>query len=116
MALPSTPGAKTSQSINYAASGGYLAISVDAGILEEYLRSSQNEGKSLRDTPGLNDAAQKVGGSGTSLFGYSNESENMRVLFNVLKKSSGSSDSLGGVGPLAMAMGMDDSKFKDWVD
>jgi hypothetical protein len=114
IALPSTSGAKTSQSINYASSGGYLAISVDAGILEEYLRSSQNEGKSLRDTPGLNDAAQRVGGSGTSLFGYSNEGESMRVVFNVLKKTTG--DSLAGLTPIAMAVGMDESKFKDWVD
>jgi hypothetical protein len=119
IALPSTPGAKgtdASHSVSYACSGGYLAISLDAGILEEFLRSSQNEGKSLRDTPGLSEAAQKVGGSGTSLFGYSNESESMRVVFNVLKKSSASGDSLAGIGPIAMAMGADESKFKDWID
>jgi hypothetical protein len=111
--MPASDSAKPqTNALSYAFSGGYLAISTDTPILEEYLRSSESQGKSLRDTPGLTDATQKVGGSGTSLFGYSNEAETMRVLFNLLKKDNNSADSL--LGPLAMIM--DDTNLKDWVD
>ena len=37
--------------MSYAFGGGYLAITSDTSMLEEYLRSSQNQGKSLRETP-----------------------------------------------------------------
>jgi hypothetical protein len=112
--LPSMPtgGAKAeAKSINYASSGGYVAISTDTGILEEYLRSSQGEAKSLRDTPGLSEAMQKVVGAGTSLFGYGSEAETMRALFDFLKKDPSSAETLGGIGPL-----MGDVKIKEWVD
>src|SRR6185503_11804167 len=104
-------GAPQSNSLNYAFSGGYLAISSDAPILEEYLRSSENPGKSLRERPGLAEATQKVSGSGTSLFGYSNEAETMRVFFNLLKKEGSS-----GSGLSALSMVMDEMDLKDWVD
>jgi len=35
-------------------------MSADPATLETYLRSSENPGKALRDTPGLAEAAQKV--------------------------------------------------------
>jgi len=109
--LPGAPGGAT-RNLNYAASGGYIAISTDAGALEEYLRSSQGDGKSLRDIPGLAEATSKVGGSGTSLFGYSNESESMRALFDLFKNNPSSADAIGG--NLAPLLGT--AKLKDWVD
>ena len=109
--LPGAPGGAT-RNLNYAASGGYIAISTDAGALEEYLRSSQGDGKSLRDIPGLAEATSKVGGSGTSLFGYSNESESMRALFDLFKNNPSSADAIGG--NLAPLLGT--AKFKDWLD
>jgi hypothetical protein len=54
---PSMTGAK-SEPIVYAASGGYVAISSDVSLVEEYLRSNEGKGKSLRETAGLNEAAQ----------------------------------------------------------
>jgi len=116
--LPATPGSAdaTPRSLSYVSSGGYLAISMDNALLEEYLRSSESHAKSLRDTPGLSEAMQKVAGSGTSLFGYSNESESMRVLFEALKKDSAGADPLAPLTPMAMAMGMGDVKIKDWID
>ncbi len=116
--LPTLPGqaagsSPSAKSLSYAFSGGYLAITADTSMLEEYLRSSQNQGKSLRETPGLADATQKVAGGGTYVFGYSNDSETMRVLFDVLAKDSTFGDSP--TGPLAAALGSN-FKIKDWVD
>ncbi|HZQ45822.1 MAG TPA: hypothetical protein VFC07_02325 [Verrucomicrobiae bacterium] len=118
IALPAVPGAKGAKpeahGISYAFGGGYLAVTSDASMLEEYLRSSQNQGKSLRETPGLSEATQKVAGSGTYLFGFSNDSETMRVLFDVLTKDPNFGD-LASLGPLAATLGSD-FKLKDWVD
>ncbi len=59
----------------------------------------------------MSEATQKVGGSGTSLFGYSNENESTRELFDVLKKDSSFGDNLGGLGQLFGA-----PQLKEWVD
>jgi hypothetical protein len=103
------------RTLSYACSGGYIAFSSDPAMLEEYLRSSQAQGKSLRETPGLGDATQKVAGSGTSLFAYSNDSENIRTTLAALKKDLGSDDVTGALGPIAAAMGKQ-GKIKDWFD
>ena len=114
--LPSAgmAGSGTNQ-LNYASSGGYLAISADAPMLEEYLRSGDSQASSLRDLPGLQAATAKVTGPGTSLFGYSNQSETMREFFNLLKRDS-SSGSLGTLAPLGLAMGLSPADVKDWFD
>ncbi len=118
--LPSAPGpdgsVATPRSLSYASSGGYIAIALDPALLEEYLRSSETQAKALRDTPGLSDAIQKVGGSGTSLFGYSNEAESMRVLFDALKQDPSAADPLSGAAPVTAAMGMGPMKMTDWFD
>jgi hypothetical protein len=80
----STPG----RSLHYAVGGGYVAMSSDPAILEEYLRSAEGQGKTLRETPGLLDAAQKIGGMGTGLFGYENSVETSRLSFEGRKKGS----------------------------
>ena len=92
-----------------------MAISADVATLEEFLRGENN--KTLRETPGLAEAAQKVGGLSTGLFSYQNDNEWTRTAFEILKKESGSLASLFGNTPLAGRFGMeDDKKFKDWVD
>jgi hypothetical protein len=87
-------------------------------MLEEFLRSSGGGAKTLRDVSGLADAVQKVGGSGTSLFGYSNENENMRVFIEALKNNSSGTDPLAKFGALAMMAGMNSgqTKLSDWID
>jgi hypothetical protein len=115
-AAASKDGKADAHILSFAGSGGYVAISADPGLLEEYLRSNEKQGKSLRELPGLNDAMQKVGGSSTSLFGYSNDGETMRVTLEALKKDS-DSPGMGSIGLLAGAMGMGDpSKIKEWLD
>jgi len=87
-------------------SGGYMAFSMNPGILEEYLRSADSTATALRDTPGLDDAAQHVGGMGGGLFGYQNQDAVMRTAFK-LWKSSTTSDPTMKLFPPAV---------RDWAD
>jgi hypothetical protein len=107
--------AKT-RSLSYVASGGYVAISTDDSMLEEYLRSSDNQQKTLRDTAGLTDAIAKVGGSSAGVLGYENQAETTRVVFEALRNnastnSSSSTMMLPGLGGLPNA-----GSFKDLMD
>ena len=107
---------RSEKTLNYAASGSYVAFSTDAATLEEFLRG--NNGKALRETPGLAEAAQKVGGLSTGLFSFQNDSEVTRMLLDTLKNESGTLATLFSNLPMAARLGMDEDskKFKDWVD
>ena len=83
--------------LNCAASGGYVAMSTDASLLEEYLRSSESQAKALREKPALLEAAQQVGGMGTGLFLYENEADTQRAVFEAAKNDPGASTN--GIGP-----------------
>ncbi len=72
-------------SLHYAASRDYVALSTDASLLEEYLRSNETQGKALREIPGLAEAAQKVTGPGTAFFGYENRLETTRAAFEAFR-------------------------------
>jgi hypothetical protein len=106
------------RSLHYAASGGYVAMSSDAPALEEYLRSGDSNAKKLREVQGLNDASQRVLGPGSGLFGYENQAETMRVVFEALKRDPSSSTNMG---TLAMLSGMPgrttpERNFGEWLD
>jgi hypothetical protein len=122
LSLPPTPGRNgarpVERTLSYTASGGYVALSTDVSMLEEYLRSSGSPGKALRDTPGLVEAAQKVGGMGTGLFGFENQTETMRATVEILKKESGTLANLFSSSPLGgqLNMGEGGKKLQDWVD
>ncbi len=111
-------GKPVERTLHYSASGGYVALTTEISLLEEYLRSSDGGGKSLRDTPGLADAAQKVGGMSSGLFTFENERETTRAHFETLKKESGTLANLFTASPLAGRFGMagNSDRFKDWVD
>lgn len=83
----SADGTPKPRSLYLSASGGYLALSTDSAILEEYLRSADGQNKPLRDDPGLQSALQQLGGAGGGLFGYENQRETLRVTFKALKNS-----------------------------
>lgn len=117
--LTSLPGATQAggRSLSYAASAGYVAFSDDDAILEEFLRSSEGQGKPLRDVPGLADAMARVGGQSTGWFTYENESETMRLLFASLRASKGDTNSaspsvLGSALPFASP----EKQFRNWLD
>ena len=102
------PGADApvSRSLYCAASGGYVALTTDVSMLEEYLRSNAGQARPLRETAGLSDAAQHVGGAGNGLFGYENQSESVRAAFSQLKNSEAADT----------AMAVFPKSFRDWMD
>lgn len=113
------PGGKTvERTLHYSASGGYVALTMDIALLEEYLRSSDGSGKALRDTPGLSEAAQKVGGMNSGFFSFENQRETARAQFETLKKESGTLANLFAAAPFAARFGMagNNDKFKEWID
>ncbi len=109
-------GTRKNKSYHYSASGGYVVVSSDVSMLEEYLRG--NSGKSLAETPGFAEAAQKVGGMGTGLFCYENQRETTRAALEILKKDSGNVANLFSSSPFAgrLGIGEDGGKFKEWID
>jgi hypothetical protein len=104
------------RTLSYAASGGYVAFSTDVALLEEYLRSSDGQGKALRDTTGLAEAAQKVSQPGTSSFGHENRVEKLRAAFESLKTSPDSPDSNFSSLVAALGLSTPEASIKDWMD
>jgi hypothetical protein len=109
------------QTLHFAASSSYVALATDASIIEEYLRSGDSQAKALRELPGLTDAAQKVTGPGTSLFGYENDVETMRTAFETLRKAAGSpsaSSNNPAASAILPAVGLGNAapNVKDWLD
>jgi hypothetical protein len=106
------------RTLSCSASRGYLALSSDTALLEEYLRSSENPPKPLRELPGLAEAAQKVGGQDTGLFNYEDQAAKMRITFQLLKASTGKSDNEGGSSLMAgsVPFASPEKSFKEWVD
>ncbi len=102
------PGAAApvSRSLYCAASGGYVALTADVSMLEEYLRSNAGQARPLRETAGLADAAQHVGGAGSGLFGYENQRETMRTAFSLLKNPAATDT----------AMAAFPRSVRDWMD
>lgn len=116
--LPQMPGAEDPKvpTLHLAASGGYVAITTDAAMVEEYLRSSETKSKPLAETAGMIDAAQKVGGTANGLFGYQNDVEIIRTLFNVAKNDSDVLTKALSVGPVGLSPAMDGDNVKAWID
>lgn len=106
------------QPIVYSASGGYVVISSDVSLVEEYLRSNEGKGKSLREVAGLNEAAQKVGGMNSGFFSYENQNESMRASFENAKKDPSKIVSLPGATQLAgpMANPKASNNVTNWMD
>jgi hypothetical protein len=112
-----TPGAAAPapRALYCAASGGYVALTADVSTLEEYLRSNAGQAQPLRETAGLANAGQHVGGMGGGLFGYENQREIMRGLFTTLKNDpSLASDGLNAFGGLPW--GASGNSIRDWLD
>lgn len=86
--LPGAAGADSSgasRSFYCTASGGYVAVTTDLSMIQNYLRSNDGKTKPLSGRPGLVEAAQEVGGMGNGLFGYQDQRESARALFSALK-------------------------------
>jgi hypothetical protein len=116
MSGPSRP--RPAHTLNCAASGGYVAMSTDTALLEEYLRSSESQAKALREKAGLLEAAQKVGGMGTGLFSYENEADTKRAAFEAVKNDPGAATN--GIGPSVFpglpGIAGPEQNLKAWMD
>ena len=109
IALPgrrAASGTPATASIYCASANGYIALSSETSMIEEFLRSTGGDVKPLRETAGLMAAAQHVGGTGNGLFGWQNQRETMRPAFTAFKNSAGDATAPAAV-PTA---------FRDWVD
>jgi len=82
--MPGSPG-QPGRTFEIAASGGYVAFASDAVVLEEFLRSAEGAGRSLKDSAGLTEAAQQVGGMDTGFFGFQNQRESAAGLWEALR-------------------------------
>jgi hypothetical protein len=104
--------------LSFVASAGYAAMSTDASVVEEYLRSTEASNRPLRETPGLSEAAQKVGGMSTGFFGYQNQAEVARVWTESAKKESAALDKLLSLAPLAggKVTAEDRKNMSSWFD
>jgi len=115
-------GSAVPRTLSYSASGGYVAFSSEPSLIEEYLRSSEGQRGSLREIPGLTEAAQRVIGPGSSLFGYENQVETTRTMVEELRKNPGpsSSGSASGVAANLLPSGLNlpaaIQSFKDLAD
>ena len=103
--LPPLVGQKVSRPLTYSATNGYVAISSDPAPVEEFLRSSGATTNALRDLPGLNDAAQHVGGMGTGYFSFENEAESARGALDATKKDPSAIASILGAGQISTFLG-----------
>ena len=82
--------------LEIATSGGFVVLSDHPAMLEEFLRSADGGGKSLKDLPSLTDSAPKVGGMGTGLLGYEDMKESMRAVWEAMRQSGGLDKALPG--------------------
>jgi hypothetical protein len=115
ISLPGGRGANAaSRSLYCAASGGYVAVTMDVSMIENYLRSDNGKPNPLREKPGLLDAAQRVGGMDNGLFGYQNQRELARELFVALKNDPSLSSSA--LNPLPLPFGSTGSSIRDLMD
>jgi hypothetical protein len=112
-----SPRPSAPRSLYCAASGGYVALTTDVSLLEAYLRSADSKARPLRDTAGLADAAQHVGGAGNGLFTYQNQREVMRAALTALKNSSTDNPAAGGANASsALPFGSPEKIFSEWMD
>jgi hypothetical protein len=115
--MSDTPRPTGPRTLEYVASGGYVALSTDPAVLEEYLRSSDSQGKALRETDGFADAMGMIVGPGTSLFGYANQAQTMRSAFEAAAKDPAATQAAI-FNPISSSLGMAGQTvdFKDLFD
>ncbi len=106
------------KTLHIAAGDGYVALSTDAALLEEYLKPGENKPKPLAETAGLNEAAQKVGGMNNGFFTYENQSETMRTTIETLKKDTATIERLFNENPLGKKADAAQAatELKTWFD
>ncbi len=116
-AMPNSDG-ENDKTISFASGNGYVALSTDEALLEEYLRGTGSNPKPLSDFAGLKEASQKVGGMESGLWGFENQAETIRIALETLKKDASSFEHLFNLTPLGKNAEPGDDKegLKAWLD
>ncbi len=81
----SAGGPSVQRALYVSASGGYIALSMESAMVEEFLRSAQGQNKPLRENAGLQNALQHLGGAGTGMFSYEDHRSDARTGLIMLK-------------------------------
>jgi hypothetical protein len=112
-----TPG-RRQQTLHFSPGTSYLALSTDAAFLEEYLRNPEGGVRGLRGLAGLTEAAPKVAGPGTSLFGYVNRLETARAEFEAWRLNSAAATNVLGLGflPALAGLAQPEKSVEPWLD
>ena len=105
-------GDKPQGGIHLVSTGSHLAIATDLAALQTYLKGPKEASKALKDLPGLAEAAQKVGGMNTGSFGYENQREVVRGLWQTLQKNPDLIKNFSGLGGAVKKVGADLA----WID
>jgi hypothetical protein len=83
------------------------------------LRSNDSKAKSLNDTPGLHEAAERAGGMATGLFGFASQSLGMRSLWETLRQQPVTLQDILGAGrgmPGGVNTEEEAAKLREWAD
>jgi hypothetical protein len=106
------------RTMHFSHGGGYVAFSSDVALLEEFLRAAENGPKPLRETSGLAEAAQKVGGMSTGWFAYENQGETFRAALEAIKKNPENFSRIfaGATGAERIPGAQESRALKEWFD
>jgi hypothetical protein len=104
--------------LNYAASAGYVALSADAGLLEQYLRNNAGQTKSLLELPGLPEAAQRVLSPAASSFRYENDSDILRAEWESLRRAGAPETNAAAsvTWPAMLGLPIAEGSYRVWMD
>ncbi|MDR3378515.1 MAG: hypothetical protein P4M10_07505 [Verrucomicrobiae bacterium] len=102
-------GTTPARTLYLANSSGYLALSTDSPILEEFLRNADGKNQPLRENAALKAALQHLGGAGGGMFSYENQRETMRLTFKAVKDTLGANSS-------DAALKMLSPNLREWFD
>jgi hypothetical protein len=104
--------------LNYASSGGYVALSTDAALLERYLRNNDGQGKPLVEVTGLTEASQRVLLPGASSFRYENDNEIMRAEWEALRRAGAPDTNATASGSWTAMLGLPipEQSYRVWMD
>lgn len=105
-------GGKNGGQIHMSPGVSYVAISSDEGLVEEFLRTTGDAPKQLKDFPGLTAAADKVGGFNSGLFIFENQLESSRASWELMRKG-GRLDRMMPPGTANLATAQ---AISDWAD
>lgn len=111
---PDAEGAPRKREFSFAASGGYLALGMDTGFLEEYLRSAEQDFKKLREVSSLNDHVDRVGGFKSGFLSYQDMRSSGRVAWEMLRKNPDMINEMFGAG--LQVTGANPGDLREWID